>query len=99
MEKVVKRKPKFIERHVDDCGDNLQGLGDINLCQCCGEYSASSDEEQGIPLIQHNESDYLPIYWFAPFLREKDQLQMRTGSKFLLFNIMSALITHKFFIH
>ena len=26
IEKVVKKKPKTIERHYDDCGDNLKGL-------------------------------------------------------------------------
>ena len=32
IEKVVKRKPKVIERHRDDCGDDLNGLKDTCVC-------------------------------------------------------------------
>ena len=28
IEKVVKKKPKIVEKHHDDCGDCLDGLGD-----------------------------------------------------------------------
>ena len=64
IEKVAKRKPKVIERHYDDCGDDLRGLcgafHHCHGCQCGDGCSSSSDEEQGVPLMQHDESQYLP---------------------------------------
>ena len=44
--------------------------------------------------MQHDESQYLPSYWFSPVLPTWDQLQVRAGENFLLFNKMTALTTH-----
>ena len=44
--------------------------------------------------MQHDESQYLPSYWFSPVLPTWDQLQVRAGETFLLFNKMIALTTH-----
>ena len=93
-EKVVRRKPQIIEKHYDDCGDDLRGLCGFQRCQCGDGYSSSSDEEQGVPLMQHDESQYLPSYWFSPVLPTWDQLQVRAGENFILFNKMTALTTH-----
>ena len=41
VEKIVKKKPKIKERHYDDCGNDLRGLGDHLACKCCDEYSSS----------------------------------------------------------
>ena len=50
--RVVKKKPKVIERHFDDCRDNLRGLGESFSFTHCEGFSSSSDEDDGIPLIQ-----------------------------------------------
>ena len=41
IEKVVKRKPKIIEKHYDDCGYDLRGLCGFQRCQCGDGYSSS----------------------------------------------------------
>ena len=79
IEKVVKKKPKLIEKHYDDCGDDLRGLCAFQHCkdcQCGDGYSSSSDEESGIPILQHDQSQYLPTYWFSPVLQPWEQLQL-----------------------
>ena len=43
VENIVKKKPKVIERHHDDCGDGQQGRGDLLGCRCCEAYVSSSD--------------------------------------------------------
>ena len=63
--RVVKKKPKVIERHFDDCGENLKGLGESFSFSRCEGFSSSSDEDDGIPLIQGDVGDYLPTYWFS----------------------------------
>ena len=90
----MKRKPKTIERHHDDCGDDLRGLGDSSMCKCGDIYSSSSDEDQGVPLMQGDGSGYLPTYWFEPKLASWDDLQMRASEKFLFFSHMLALTTY-----
>ena len=47
----MKKKPKVIERHRDDCGDDLRGLQDTHYCPVCGEESSSSEEEEIVPLL------------------------------------------------
>ena len=99
IEHVVKRKPNVIEKHYDDCGDDLRGRCAFqrgNACQCGDGYSSSSDEESGIPILQHDQSQPLPTYWFSPVLPPWEQLQVRAGENFLLFNGLPALITHLF---
>ena len=86
VEKIVKKKPKVIERHRDDCGDDLRGLGDHLACRCCDVYSSSSEEEEGVPRMQGGEGNHLPIYWFEPKPSSWEDLQMRASSHFLLFN-------------
>ena len=45
IDNIVKRKPNVIEKHYDDCGNGLGGLGEFFQCRCCDGYSSSSDEE------------------------------------------------------
>ena len=56
IEKVAKRTPKVMERHVDGCGDNLQGLKDVG-CPCCVVESSSSDEVTALTMM-HNGTTY-----------------------------------------
>ena len=44
--------------------------------------------------MRHNDSEYLPVYWFQPVLPSWEQLQMRQGLNFPLFNKMQALTTY-----
>ena len=44
--------------------------------------------------MQHDESQYMPAYWFSPVLPSWENVQMRAGRNFLLFNGMPALTTH-----
>ena len=48
--------------------------------------------------MQHDQSQYLPAYWFAPVLQPWEQLQARSCEHFLLFNCLKALNTHLFSI-
>ena len=45
-----------MERHVDGCGDNLQGLKDVG-CPCCVVESSSPDEVTALTMM-HNGTTY-----------------------------------------
>ena len=64
IEKVVKKKPKIVEKHHDDCGDCLDGLGDCFTCHHWEDNSSSSEEEEGVPIIQGGNGDYFQIIGF-----------------------------------
>ena len=95
IERVVKKRPKTIEKHYDDCGDSLKGLCESYACHDCEGYSSSSDEEEGVPLFQGG-ADYLPAYWFEPFYSPCSDLQIRSTDECHIFNGMHALTTHLF---
>ena len=72
---------------------SLEGLGDCLTCHACEDYSSSSEEEDGIPLIQGGTSDYFPNYWFEPSATPWEDLQLRVSDTFLTFNCMNATTT------
>ena len=94
VEKIVKRKPKVIEGHYDDCGESLKGLDDNFACHCCDEYSSSSDEDECVPILSGEASGNLPTYWFEPMLADGDDLQVRASSHCMIFNKMLAITAY-----